>query len=323
MAINIGSQFLILEELLVIQSSLVDFELPQTLKKLRLGSQTTTNNLAWMSKTYPNLSEISFHQSDGFNDEVLIEFQGFNPQLIFFDISYCENITSSVLNGIAMRLPNLTRLMYAYFFDGANEVALQQKLEEDVLHLGELRQLKFLHSNPNISNCSIFDPLAALNAPIEELKIVSGQNPGMAESLCKLKNMRKLHLDNFSASMVVDIAKNLPNLERMEIRYTHMSLNDVIQILEHGRSLKFVFIQDDHIKVDSDILLDSILNLARGRTQIVLSVSYSNISVSLQRFFNADISKWLIIKSSNVPPPRYRPTELNTSYAAGVSYFWN
>lgn len=133
--------------------------------------------------------------------------------------------------------------------------------------------------------------MAALNAPIEELKIVSGQNPGMAESLCKLKNMRKLYLDNFGGSMVVDIAKNLPNLEHMEIRYAHMSLNEVIQILEYGRNLKYVFIKDDHIKVDSDILLDSILNLARGRARVVLSVSYSNISVSLQRFFNADISK--------------------------------
>lgn len=116
--------------------------------------------------------------------------------------------------------------------------------------------------------------------------------------------MKRLLLSDFSGSTVVDVVNNPPNSENCENFKIRHILDRIIQILKNGKSLTFVRIVDDNLKLDSDILLDTILNSARGQTLVVSSVSYPKISISLARLVHTDLSKSLVLESSNVSEPR-------------------
>lgn len=290
---KIGNRFEVLEELQLLDCNVVNFKPPPSLKKLYQTNELKVDNFTWMSEAYPNLIGIEFADCNGLNDDILVKFQELNPQLTFFSVRSCENLTSSVLQGISSRLPNLTGLQLCFKFEDNDEVS-QRKLKQDVMHLSGLRHLKLLHGthpkHHNISDSGIIESLAENNAPIEDL-CINGFHPGIVESLLKFKHMRKLDLCYFSASAVVHLVKELPNLEHVELRnpfntFTgpRMSLNEVVQILEYGKNLKFVHIYDSDMKLDSDILLNSISNLAGDRVRVQLSVSKSNVPESFKQF---------------------------------------
>lgn len=230
------------------------------MKRLRLVT-SALNSMNW-------IPEIKLYNISGLNDEMIIEFQALNPQLQSFNVLECNLLSSSILHGIATRLPNLVELQFAFRFDN-DKIALQRKFEADVMHLSGLQHLKRLDGVPSyishrMSTCPIIDALAVNNIPIEDLT-VDGFNPCIVESLAKLKNIRKLIFSECSQEMAIDLVGKLPSLEDLRLHgCTDISLNGIKEILELGTNLKELNVFERTSLVDSKDSINSILNLARG-----------------------------------------------------------
>lgn len=297
--------FEMIEELRLCQCTIDNFKIPPTLKKLRLIN-SQVNSMDWTSETHASLIEIEFinYGINALNDAMVIEFQALNPQIQSFHFDE-RNLSSSILQGIATRLPNLVDLKFCFRFDG-DKMAMQQKFEADVMHLSELRHLKRLHGvTPHahrMSTGSIVDAFADNNVPIEELTM-DAQNPHIVESLARLSNLRILAFLGCNQEMVVDLVKKCPFLEQLRIHgCTEISLDGIRKVLEFGTNLKMLDVFDRTLLIDSQESIDLILNLARGRVETCLQTRTSNIQVPVKKSQNkynfADYSdfQWLKIQ---------------------------
>lgn len=292
------SKFKLLDELYLFDSNIDNFELPPTLKKLALTAGTNVNGTSWLSETHPNLIEVRFVTFKLLNDQIVIEFQTMNPQLEIFVCTNCDT-TTSILQGIATREPNLIELKFGASIIGCDKIAVERKFEEDIKHLSGLKRLKCLDypSYPHpMASSLIVDVLADNDIPIEELNI-DGENPHIVKSVAKLASLKKLKLCHFTCEMVMDLVMKVPNLIDLTIMTSApFSLNGLKQILEQANNLEKLFISNKNMLLDSDSLMESILNLARDRVKIVLSVKSSNVSLKNPKLYNDNIKNhWLSI----------------------------
>lgn len=283
-------KFKLLHELQLFGGSFDNFKLPLTLNTLGIYGPNNFSDRSWMSEAYPNLCDIlfSFNFIEQFTNEVFIEFQASNPQLQRIRLHMIANskITSSCLQGIGSRLPNLVDLQFNFCLNNGNQLALQQRLDEDVVHLSGLRHLRRLHGIGHfnrMSTSSVIDSLADNNVPIEDLTM-DGFNPRIVDSLSRLTSIQSLQLDNFfTIDMILNLITNLPALNNLKIvSCKHGSLNGVKRILELSRNLKTLDFSDPNMLIDSGSMIESILDLARGRTRVKIWVIPSNICITLQ-----------------------------------------
>lgn len=120
-----------------------------------------------MSETHPHLIEIYFRSFTPLTDELPIEFQALNPQLQILSTSGCD-LTTSILQGIATRVPNLVELEFSVKYQG-DKIVLKT-FQEDIRHLSGLRHLKRLiypYCTHPISSSLFVDILADNDIPIE------------------------------------------------------------------------------------------------------------------------------------------------------------
>lgn len=290
----LASKFKILEELELFACNLNNFRILPTLNKL-LINDVTFNCLDWISKTYPNLKDVAFKIFRQLNDEILIEFHRMNPQLESFRVVACHFITSSIFQGIATRLPNLIALSFGFCFNWEDTSAEKQQFRKDVMDLSELKNLRRLRSiYPQcMSTCGIMEALADKNIPIEEL-IIDGLNPCVVESVARLKNIKNLHVHDFSYKMVIDLVSELPELKSLLISEgAKISLDGVKQILEKATNLKDLYVYDYEMIIDSDELIISLLDLIRDRVEVVLTVKETNVHIDIRTILTD--SNWLMI----------------------------
>lgn len=180
--------------------------------------------MEWISETYLNLIEATFLYLDQLNHKMLNAFYVLNPQLQTFCLRGCEQLTSSIFQEIATRVPNLVDLEFHMSVKRDEMTKSQHQFEKDVMHLS--------------GHCSIVDDLANNNVPIEDLHI-DGINPHIVKSVAKLTNMRKLSLNDFRYGLVVDLIMKLPVLQDLQVfGCTPASLNGVKRILEQATNLK-------------------------------------------------------------------------------------
>lgn len=75
-----------------------------------MSERTKFNAMDWMSETHPNLIHIEFYKIGQLTNAILIEFEALKPQLQKLFMQECNGLTSSSLQQIATRLPNLVEL---------------------------------------------------------------------------------------------------------------------------------------------------------------------------------------------------------------------
>lgn len=170
------------------------------------------------------------------------------------------------------------------------------KLEKDIMHVSGLRHLRRLAGH-YISNCSIIDAFADNNVPIESLEII-GWNPHIVDSIARLTSINYLSLSFFSYEMVVDLVMKLPALEHLKFfRCAHLSLNGLKRMLEQSDNLKSLKIHDFNMLIDSENLIDSILDLIIDRIKVEINVKSENIFCQFNEYHFAN-SYWLFISAS-------------------------
>lgn len=280
------SQLKLLKELTLSACTIRAFDLPPNLQQLIFHSNDI-DRFDWMAKTHANLKTLKLYSVDQLTDGMFIEFQSSNPQLEILMFHSPINLTPAVLRGIATRLPNLRDIEFNFPCLNDNKMALQRKFDEDLMHLGDLRSLQRLHCAEytlHMLNCSLLDSLADNSIPIADLRI-DGWNPCIAACAAKLKGIRKLELSTFSCEMVVDLVMKLPDLQKLKMyNCQHVSLNGIKRILDLATNLTALAVTDFNLLLDSDRLINSILDLVRGRTAVEIYLPVGNVRVALERF---------------------------------------
>lgn len=130
---------------------------------------------------------------------------------------------------IATRLPNLVELEFVVLSKNHIHIdyTIQRKLEENILHVGGLRHLRYLKCDSYfyaLPYTSIIDSLADNNIPIERLYMIA-LNPRIVESVARLTNIQSLKLWDFTCDMVLDLIVELPAL-----KYLDMSSNCALKL---------------------------------------------------------------------------------------------
>lgn len=276
-----GSQFKSLEELKLIACNVNNFRVPEALKQLQLTENTKFNSMNWMSSTYANLSEISLmflDQQCDFNDEILAEFLALNPQLQKLHVLDSNAITSSIFEKMASRVPNLIdfEIQIQIPVQSDDIIRWQCKLDEDIIHLSNLRHLRRLHIHNKLSSSSVIDALVENNVPIESLEFAA-LNPCNTEIIAQLPNITTLILSGISYERVFDLVMNLPALQHLQITNSpHISLNGLKRILVFCQHLKTLQVFDDDILIDSGRLKYSVWDLVRHRVKLEVTLKDGN-----------------------------------------------
>lgn len=258
---NTQSPFEALENLTLHDLTISNFAQLSQLKSLKLAFVRVKHS-DWLAQEFPKLEDVKFYSFHKLRDNILIEFLRLNPQLQSLELNCCPRISSSVFQDIGIRSPNLVKLN----FDPCK--GLQSTFDMNMVHLSRLRKLKSLRIECHkFSGCALIDSL--IDVPIEHLTVV-GTVRDLAESIPKLKQLKTLWLSFIFEKMLVNVAKELPDLEKFTVGGSYdVTLCGVKEVLEHGKSLSSLSICLDEISVDLDDF-NSILSLAKGRVHVEL-----------------------------------------------------
>lgn len=239
----LNSKFESLEELSLNSISATSANLFPKLKELNL-SHLEVSNVNFIANKFPHLKKLWFLGVEQFNNKTFIEFQIHNPQLEELGIYNCEHLTSLVWQDIGKRLPNLVRLNVFH----VEEI---DKNMLDLCTLEKLRELTLIKFDWCDSLKPLFDLFVDKNLLIEKLSINNLDNEA-AISLQKLKMIKNLTISETSNEIVIDIVKELPALEHLEITVSYYSTDQWIidEILQHASKLTKFRLNGTEIRID-------------------------------------------------------------------------
>lgn len=283
-----GSQFKALEELRFCSGFVNNFKPPPAIKKLTLVCSITLDNASWLAKTFENLTAITLAHIQQIDDNIFIMLQELNPQLEYLHFTL-SNLSSSVFQGIGDRLPRLTFLKFV-FRNVLHSMKFKQKFESDIMHLAYLKNLKTFDPRGHlVSKSGLIESFAHDNLTIEEL-YTDGKNSRVILSLCKLKHLKNLSFYQSNKDQIINLVKKLPNLETLDLCYgIQMSVDGLMQLLEHGKNLKKLGLFELNMRIDLNTY-NQILNLVRDRTEVALRLGERNIDIE---YTIHHASKWL------------------------------
>lgn len=304
--------FSALEELKLHNTKVWNIKNSSKLKKLALSSRVFEYDRKrplndWMNQKFPHLEELVIGQSNNIKRPMLVNFLTLNPQLKTLEMHWCHSLTSSVLRNIGSRVPNLEKLVIDFPSRMTSRVG-SVSLEENILHISELRKLRSLHIFGDVLSTNVLvDTILENNIPIDDFELISydGNNAGTLHCILELKTLKKLSLGHVSEKLFIEIVKQMPNLKELTVsRCTDISGWSIKKALEYGKSLsllvvetKFIYSSKGDFKIESDDYY-SILALARGRVKIVIDGTYCTTDVPYD-VLNAN-SQWIKINSSEL-----------------------
>lgn len=136
-----------------------------------------------LKQHYPQLEVIILDEISRVDDEMMTNFLVLNPQLRTLHVSYCDSITTSILNGIDTRAPNLEHLTLVLLTDAT--------VNEDWMQIGKIQNLKSLRTNLDriLPTKPLIDLLIENDLPIEKLCVVSAYK-NIEDDLAKFKNFK-------------------------------------------------------------------------------------------------------------------------------------
>lgn len=203
--INVGSAFERLEILKIHYCSIIYVEPLPRLKVLDLRYMYERKNLARSAsidrifqQNFPQLKVLILDEIHQLNDQLIIGFQAINPQLCTLQVSYCSSVTTSILNGISARLPNLEHLTLVF-----DESSLStETVNEHWTQVGEICNLKSLRSNLDqiVSTESLVNLLVENDVAVEKLYVENAYK-NIEVDLRKLKSLKKFSAVHWNDSM--------------------------------------------------------------------------------------------------------------------------
>lgn len=258
--------------------------MPQQLKVLKL-ELVKIIGFDSLEQMIPKLEELELISVKGFTDEMLIDILNGNPQLKSLRIEDCHRVSSSILQDIGKRIPNLKSLNVAFLCSLENI--------EDMLYISELRLLnRLILKNTTFSIKPLINALAKNEVPIKEFRF-EGYANGLAESIVKLNKIENLHIGNISERLLIHLVKELKNLEKLRVACNDITPWGLLKILEHGKRLTdLLVIVAFEMEINLDIF-NSILSFAKDRIHVRLMIRSKKIKEKLN-FLNTN-RKWLNI----------------------------
>lgn len=157
--------------------------------------------------SFRKLQTVKFIKLVGLTNSMFVEFMAKNRQLKSICIKGCS-VTTAPFRYMAKLVPNLEHLTY---LDGMEISSL------DSVYLGHLQEIRYLRIDcVRHSMKPLVDLLVKNNAPIEDL-VLRKADDDYAESIPKLKFVRRLVVSDFTNQMIMDVVKNTPSLEEINI----------------------------------------------------------------------------------------------------------
>lgn len=163
----------------------------------------------WFSQTFPKLTRVYLISNFKLINEMLIEFLAHNPQLEYLTFKIYD--THSILREIPIHVPNLKYLSFSILDDNI----INEKYQEDAMHLLNLRELKHLSiKNHDESADNLLEAIAHGDTSIKKLTFDIWTERTI-EIIPKLLNIKKIKVFNtneniFSKSIVISAARELP-----------------------------------------------------------------------------------------------------------------
>lgn len=217
----------------------------------------------WLVREFPKLEKVEFVGLYGLKVNVFDEFLQLNSQLRFLKIEQCDTVTSTALQDISCRTPNLKHLT----------LRLPDNHKVNLMNLSGLRELKSLEIwYRRASVRALLDLFAENGVPLENLKIYWAILD-FDEALGKLKLIKTLTLSTISETMLMKIVEDLPVLQSISvaIETTEVSVHNLVRVLKTGRHLKQLNVRYVEMLLNMNGY-NSILALAHGRVQVRLCI---------------------------------------------------
>lgn len=214
--LNLQSPFFALKNLKLIHTSFLNFNVAFMLPQLeclelivKSAEPVEWFENQWFGIQFPKLKHVEFILNKC-NYNLLVEFQRRHPQVQRLKVYGCENTT--VWENIGTRMPNIVHLALDHECIGSN-----------IIHISELRHLRKLHIQSRyiyfykmdiyVSSIKLlFASFIANGQPIEGLQI-SHVDVELSRMIKQLRTINSLHISKTPSNLVIDIVKNLPNLE--------------------------------------------------------------------------------------------------------------
>lgn len=209
--INVGKAFERLEILKIHYCSIIDIEPLPNLKVLDLRYMYERTNLVRSStidkifqQNFPQLKVLILDEIYQLNDQLITDFQALNPQLHTLQVSYCGSVTTSILDGIGARLPNLEHLTLIFEESGLSTKTVNEHWRQ----IGEIENLKSLRSNLDqiVSTKSLVKLLIENDVAVEKLYVENAYE-NIETDLRKLKSLKKfsaVHWDDKARLVCID-----------------------------------------------------------------------------------------------------------------------
>lgn len=268
---NTRAPLKILKELTLNNSPPLNFELYLQLTSLKLVRYAIVGN--WLIRRFPRLEKVTFMKMIDLSDDMVNDLFELNPQLQAFEITRCDQVTTSIFKQIGTRLPNLTEI-------SLNAPNLQ--IDDNVMDLSGLRNLKRLTILCKCESAGLLiDRLADNNIPIEYLTLDDVPHD-ISHNLAKLKRLKQLKVSGASDGMMINIAKRLTFLETIHVNSQAVTINGIQKALEFAQNLVNASIHvknySEPIEIDLS-MYNSLLALAKGRVKVQIKIHIGTIHV--------------------------------------------
>lgn len=161
------------------------------------------------------------HKHIPLNDEMRIEFPAINPQIQATRISKCKHIWRHQFDKESLAHYQISLILNSiWLLIWWQQMALQQRLEEDAVHLCGLQNLWRLHGVGYFHRMSAswpIDSLADNNIAIGDLQI-DRFNPRIVDNVARLTSIQSLQLERFfTFEMIFDLILKLPAVADLRI----------------------------------------------------------------------------------------------------------
>lgn len=201
----------------------------------------------------PNLTSFYIEDCIGTKNKSIVKFLKVNPQIQTLSIEGCKKITGRIIPSIV----EYNRQVEEFTFTGNVLSPDFHEKAEQLIHLTALKALSLYGRRMHVA--PVVCKLAQKHYPLEYLSLcVWNMDRHLVKSTGDLKTLKVLclrHGPSVTASDIVGIVSNLPELTELGILVNKLPVNDLVPIIQNAPKLcrlKFSCLKDP-FEVDDDL----------------------------------------------------------------------
>lgn len=258
---------------------------------------SSSSRIVWMEHKWKNTHTLILDDID-VQDVYFYRFIQLNEDLKTLSVNG-TNLPSYVFQMVAEYLPKLE------VFHCGDDHSDDETVDEDVLYLAELKSLKAVSLNcKSFSIKPLVDKFVKKATPIERLGIKNGTvDMELLIKLTQLKSMKKLQLERVKMVGVslIDLTKQLPMLNELEIDIDGIGVSDIIRMLPFATNLCTLTIGS--VKSNVRMNIDdykSIVRIVKNRgnaTKLCITITSESRQVLVPKSVLQENQYWLYIEN--------------------------